>query len=156
MSEKLSKYVSLSEVVHSDNAKRLGIDNSPTPEHLENLKTLSAEVFDKVREFVGGPLFISSGYRSKALNDATPGASSTSDHSTGCALDLDCDRFGSKKNSEIFNYIKDNLEFKQLIWEFGNSAEPDWVHVSYKKGANKKQILRAVKRNGKTIYEIWK
>lgn len=156
MSEKLSKYVSLSEVVHSDNAKRLGIDNSPTAEHLENLKTISVEVFDKVREFVGGPLFISSGYRSKALNDATPGASKTSDHSTGCALDLDCDRFEGKKNSEIFNYIKDNLEFKQLIWEFGNSAEPDWVHVSYKKGANKKQILRAVKRNGKTIYEIWK
>ena len=101
-------------------------------------------------------MFISSGYRSKALNDATPGASSTSDHSIGCAFDLDCDRFGGKKNSEIFNYIKDNLEFKQLIWEFGNSAEPDWVHVSYKKGANKKQILRAVKRNGKTIYEIWK
>lgn len=156
MSEKLSKYVSLSEVVHSDNAKRLGIDNSPTAEHLENLKTLSVEVFDKVREFVGGPLFISSGYRSDALNKATPGASKTSDHSTGCALDLDCDRFGGKKNSEIFNYIKDNLEFKQLIWEFGNSVEPDWVHVSYKKGANKKQILRAVKRNGKTIYEIWK
>ena len=156
MSEKLSKYVSLSEVVHSDNAKRLGIDNSPTEEHKENLKTLSVEVFDKVREFVGGPLFISSGYRSEALNKATPGASKTSDHSTGCALDLDCDRFGGKKNSEIFNYIKDNLEFKQLIWEFGNSVEPDWIHVSYKKGANKKQILRAVKRGGKTIYEIWK
>jgi zinc D-Ala-D-Ala carboxypeptidase len=156
MSEKLSKYVSLSEVVHSDSAKRLKIDNNPTDEHLENLKTLSVEVFDKVREFVGGPLFISSGYRSEALNKATPGASKTSDHSVGCALDLDCDRFEGKKNSEIFNYIKDNLEFKQLIWEFGNSAEPDWVHVSYKKGANKKQILRAVKRNGKTIYEIWK
>lgn len=156
MSEKLSKYVSLSEVVHSDNAKRLKIDNNPTAEHLENLKTISVEVFDKVREFVSGPLFISSGYRSEALNKATPGASKTSDHSTGCALDLDCDRFGGKKNSEIFNYIKDNLEFKQLIWEFGNSVEPDWVHVSYKKGANKKQILRAVKRNGKTIYEIWK
>jgi zinc D-Ala-D-Ala carboxypeptidase len=154
--EKLSKYVSLSEVVHSDSAKRLKIDNNPTDEHLENLKTLSVEVFDKVREFVGGPLFISSGYRSEALNKATPGASKTSDHSVGCALDLDCDRFEGKKNSEIFNYIKDNLEFKQLIWEFGNSAEPDWVHVSYKKGANKKQILRAVKRNGKTIYEIWK
>lgn len=156
MSEKLSKYVSLSEVVHSDSAKRLKIDNNPTDEHLENLKTLSVEVFDKVREFVGGPLFISSGYRSEALNKATPGASKTSDHSVGCALDLDCDRFEGKKNSEIFNFIKDNLEFKQLIWEFGNSVEPDWVHVSYKKGANKKQILRAVKRNGKTIYEIWK
>jgi putative chitinase len=156
MSEKLSKYVALSEVTNSANAKKLGISNNPTPEHLENLKTLSIEVFDKVREFVGGPLFISSGYRSKALNDVTPGASATSDHSIGCAFDLDCDRFGGKKNSQIFNYIKDNLEFKQLIWEFGNTAEPDWVHVSYKKGANKKQILKAVKRNGKTIYEIWK
>ena len=152
MSQKLSKYVSLSEVIHSDNAKRLKIDNSPTPEHLENIKTLSVEVFDKVREFVGGPLFISSGYRSKALNDVTPGASSTSDHSIGCAFDLDCDRFGGKKNSEIFHYIMNNLEFKQLIWEFGNTAEPDWVHVSYAKSGNRSQKLKAVRSKGKATY----
>lgn len=155
MSEKLSKYVALSEVTRSDNAKRLGIDNAPTAEHKENLKLVCSEVFDKVREHFGKPIGISSGYRSKALNDVTPGASSKSHHSTGNALDIDADIFGGITNSEIFNYIKDNLEFNQLIWEFGNSSNPDWVHVSYVKGNNKKQILKAVKRNGKVIYEIW-
>jgi len=153
--EKLSKYVSLSEVIRSDNAKRLGIDNNPIDEHKDNLKLVCSEVFDKVREHFEKPIGISSGYRSKALNDATPGASNKSHHSTGNALDIDADIFGGITNSEIFNYIKDNLEFNQLIWEFGNSSNPDWVHVSYVKGNNKKQILKAVKRNGKTIYEIW-
>jgi len=155
MSEKLSKYVALSEVTRSDNAKRLGIDNTPTDEHKDNLKLVCSEVFDKVREHFGKPIGISSGYRSKALNDATPGSSNKSHHCTGHALDIDADIFGGITNSKIFNYIKDNLEFNQLIWEFGNTANPDWVHVSYVKGNNKKQILKAVKRNGKTLYEIW-
>lgn len=153
--EKLSKYVALSEVTRSDNAKRLGIDNTPTDEHKENLKLVCSEIFDKVREHFDKPIGISSGYRSKALNEATPGSSSKSHHCTGHALDIDADIFGGITNSEIFNYIKDNIEFNQLIWEFGNSSNPDWIHVSYVKGNNKKQILKAVKRNGKTIYEIW-
>ena len=153
---KLSKYVSLAEVTRSDTAKRKGIDNSPTAEHLENLKVISEEVFDKVREYFGVPLFISSGYRSAALNKAI-GGSSTSDHNLGRAIDLDQDGHGNGvTNADVFNYIKSNLEFDQLIWEFGTDKNPDWVHVGYRKGANRKQILKAVREGGKTKYVAFK
>ena len=149
---KLSNYVSLAEVTRSDTAKRKGIDNSPTEEHLENLKTICVDVFDKVREHFGVPLYISSGYRSAALNKAI-GGSATSDHNNGRALDLDQDGHGNGvTNADVFNFIKDNLEFDQLIWEFGSSQNPDWVHVGYRKGANRKQILKAIKDSGKTKY----
>ena len=153
---KLSKYVSLAEVTRSDTAKRKGIDNSPTAEHLENLKVISEEVFDKIREYFGVPIFISSGYRSAALNKAI-GGSSTSDHNLGKALDLDQDGHGNGvTNADVFNYIKSNLDFDQLIWEFGTDKNPDWVHVGYRKGANRKQILKAVREGGKTKYVAFK
>jgi zinc D-Ala-D-Ala carboxypeptidase len=153
---KLSKYVSLAEVIRSDTAKRKGIDNSPTAEHLENLKVICDEVFDKVREYFGVPLFISSGYRSAALNKAI-GGSATSDHNLGRALDLDQDGHGNGvTNADVFNYIKSNLDFDQLIWEFGTDKNPDWVHVGYRKGANRKQILKAVREGGKTKYVAFK
>lgn len=154
---KISKYVSISEVISSDTAKRKGIDNSPTPEHLENLKVTCTEVFDKVREHFDVPIYISSGYRSAALNKAI-GGSATSDHNNGKALDLDQDGKGNGvTNRQVFDYIKDNLEFDQLIWEFGSSQNPDWVHVGYRKGANRKQILRAIRNaSGKTVYAPYK
>jgi len=153
---KLSIYVSLAEVTRSDTAKRKGVDNNPTPEHLENLKVICTEVFDKVREHFGVPIFISSGYRSAALNKAI-GGSNTSDHSNGRALDLDQDGHSNGvTNRQVFDYIKNNLEFDQLIWEFGSSQNPDWVHVGYRKGANRKQILRAIKEGGKTKYVPYK
>ena len=153
---KLSNYVSLSEVTKSDTATRRGISNEPTPEHLENLKTICTEVFDKVREHFGAPIYISSGYRSAALNKAIKG-SSTSDHSLGRALDLDQDFRGNGiTNMDVFKFIKDNLEFDQLIYEFGNSKNPDWVHVGYRKGANRKQILVAYKEGTKTKYKAFK
>jgi zinc D-Ala-D-Ala carboxypeptidase len=153
---KLSNYVSLAEVTRSDTAKRKGVDNNPTPEHLENLKVICDEVFDKVREHFGVPIFISSGYRSAALNKAI-GGSNTSDHSLGRALDLDQDGHGNGvTNMDVFKYIKDNLEFDQLIYEFGTDKNPDWVHVGYRKGANRKQILRAIKEGGKTKYVAYK
>lgn len=149
-------YVSLAEVTRSDMAKRKGIDNSPTPEHLENLKVICSEVFDKVRVYFGVPLHISSAYRSDALNKAIKGSKS-SDHCNGRALDLDQDGHGNGvTNADVFNYIKDHLEFDQLIWEFGTDKNPDWVHVGYRKGANRKQILKAVKSGGKTSYVPYK
>ncbi len=152
---KLSKYVSLSEVTKSDTATRRGISNEPTPEHLENLKTICTEVFDKVREHFGVPIYISSGYRSAALNKAIKG-SSTSDHSLGRALDLDQDfRSNGITNMDVFKFIKDNLEFDQLIYEFGSSKNPDWVHVGYREGANRKQILIAYKEGTKTKYKAF-
>jgi hypothetical protein len=153
---KLSNYLSLAEVTRSDTAKRKGISNEPTAEHLENMKTIAVEVFDKVREYFGVPIFVSSGYRSAALNKAI-GGSSTSDHNLGRALDLDQDGHGNGvTNADVFKFIKDNLEFDQLIWEFGTDKNPDWVHVGYRKGANRKQILKAVREGGKTKYVAYK
>ena len=138
----LSKYVSIGEVTYSDTAKRKGLDNTPTEEALENLKVICAEVFDKVREHFGVPLYISSGYRGDALNKAINGSKS-SDHCKGRALDLDQDYRGNGvTNAQVFEYIKDNLEFDQLIWEFGSKENPDWVHVGYRKGKNRGQVLR--------------
>lgn len=149
---RISKHLSLAEVVRSETAKRRGISNMPTAEHLENFKLLAENVFEKVREHFKVPIYVSSGYRSAELNRAV-GGSTTSQHSKGEAIDIDMDGSRSKvTNADIYNYIKDNLEYDQLIWEFGTDTNPDWVHVSYSKNRNRKQLLKAVKRNGKTSY----
>jgi hypothetical protein len=150
----LSTHLSLAEFIVSDTAKRNGIDNTPTPEHLENAKILAEKVFEKIRVGLGKPIYLSSGYRSKALNDATKGSSATSEHCTGEAMDLDQDgRSNGITNKQVFEYIKANLDFNQLIWEFGTDENPDWVHVSYSaKGVQKKQILKAVRVNGQPKY----
>jgi hypothetical protein len=150
---KLSEHFTLAELTPSSTAKRLGIKNDPTPEHLECLKTLSTNVLDKMREHFDKPIWVSSGYRSKALNDATPGSSPTSQHCLGEAADLDQDGRGTGvSNKMMFDYIKDHLEFDQLIWEFGTDANPDWVHVSFSKKRKRKQVLKAVRVKGKTQY----
>jgi zinc D-Ala-D-Ala carboxypeptidase len=149
---KLSDNLTLAEVTKSRTAKRLGIDNSPTIEHLENLKAVAQNVFQPVRLHFKKPLFVSSGYRSEALNDAIKGSSS-SQHCKGEALDLDAQVYGGFTNNELYNYIKDHVEYDQLIWEFGTDDEPDWVHVSYKKdGGNRRECLRAERKNGRTSY----
>jgi len=153
----ISKHLSLAEVTRSDTAKRRGINNTPTPEHLENFKLLAEKVFEPIREHFKVPIHISSGYRSKALNTAIKGSLS-SQHCSGEAIDIDMD--GSANgvtNAQVFNYIKDNLNFDQLIWEFGTTSNPDWVHVSYEStGKQRKQILRATKQGGKTVYTPYK
>ena len=153
---KLSKNLSLVEFTRSQTAKRRGIDNTPTDNHLEAAKKLAENIFQPIREHFGKPIFITSGYRSEALNKAI-GGSTTSQHSKGEAIDIDMDGHGKPTNTEVFYYIKENLDFDQLIWEFGDDENPDWVHVSFKAmGEQRNQILRA-KRNsaGKTYYELW-
>lgn len=147
----ISKYVTYKEVTQSNIATTLNIHNFPNDDQLKNLRLVCMKVFDPVREHFRKPIAITSGFRSQELNTRI-GGSKTSQHMTGQALDIDGDRLGGVSNGEIFNYIKDNLEFDQLIWEFGNDESPDWVHVSYSDIKNKKQILKATKRNGKTIY----
>jgi len=154
----LSKNLTLNEVTKSNTAVNLGINNEPNAEQLENLKTIANEVFQKIRDHFDVPIKISSGFRSEALNKKV-GGSKTSDHMKGCALDIDMD--GSTfaayaANWEIFNYIRKNLQFRQLIWEFGDANNPDWVHVSYVKGDNKKEVLRAIKKGKKTVYVPYK
>ena len=143
---KISKYLSLAEVIRSESAKRAGISNMPTEEHLENFKILAKEVFEPIREHFNVPIHISSGYRSKALNKITKGASLTSDHCYGKAIDIDMDGSTSNvTNNDIFHYIKDNLKFKQLIAEHPVNGKLSWVHVSYDENNIKNQILIATK-----------
>jgi len=153
---KLSEHLSLSEVIRSESAKRRGISNMPTAEHIENFKLLAEKVFQPIREHFRCPIHISSGYRSKELNAAI-GGSLTSQHCQGEAIDIDMDGTpNGVTNRMVFDYIKDNLEFDQLIYEFGDSNNPDWVHVSYESsGKQRKQILKAVRNNGKTSYLVY-
>jgi len=150
---KLSEHLDLSEVVRSESAKRKGISNMPTAEHIANFKVLAEKIFEPIRIHFRCPIIISSGYRSKELNAAI-GGSATSQHCSGEAIDIDMDGTpNGVTNRMVFDYIKDNLVFDQLIYEFGNSENPDWVHVSYEtNGAQRKQVLRASRINGKTVY----
>jgi zinc D-Ala-D-Ala carboxypeptidase len=148
---KLSAHFALSEFTRSESAKREGLDNTPTAEHLENLKTLCEKVLEPIRLRFGS-INISSGYRGKMLNHFI-GGSVSSDHCLGRAADIDMDDSGTGvTNTEVFNYIKDNLDYDQLIWEFGTKEKPDWVHVGYRGKDNRKQTLRATKVNGKSHY----
>ena len=151
----LSKNLTLAEVTKSTTAKRLGINNTPDDWVTENLRQVAINIFQPLREAFGCPIYVSSGYRSAELNTAI-GGSSRSQHVEGRALDLDADVYGGCSNAQIFNWIKENLEFDQLIWEFGDSDNPDWVHVSYVyDGINRKRCLKACRDdNGKTYYEV--
>ncbi len=153
---KLSKNLSLNEVIKSNTAERRGIDNTPNETHLANLKYLAEQVFQPIRDHFGVPIYISSGYRSPALNEAI-GGSPRSFHSHGMALDLDQDgRNKGVSNADVFFFIKENLPFSELIWEFGTEDNPNWVHVAIAKGReNEKNTKIAEKINGKTQYKIW-
>jgi hypothetical protein len=150
---KISEHLDLAEVTRSESAKRKGISNEPTAEHLENFKKLAENIFEPIRNHFNVPIHISSGYRSKALNTSI-GGSLTSQHCSGEAIDIDMD--GSSNgvtNKMVFDFIKSTLNFDQMIWEFGNSNNPDWVHVSYEStGKQRKQILKATKVGGATKY----
>ena len=150
----VSKNISYKEATHSTTAKRLGIDNTPDAEQFSNMIYVAENVFQPVREHFGVPIYVSSFFRSEALNSAIRGSSSST-HMKGEAMDLDADVFGKVTNAQIFHYIKDNLECDQLIWEFGTEDEPAWVHVSLSKNTNRNQILVAKKVEGKTVYEFY-
>ena len=156
--EKISEHLSLKEAVRSNTAARMGIDNNPTPNHLANLRIIAEKVFEPILAHFGKPITLSSGYRSKALNAVTPGSSETSQHCTGEALDLDQDGTTTGvTNRMVFEFIKNNLEFDQLVWEYGTDQNPDWVHVSYRAtGKQRKQILRCTRVNGKPNYTPYK
>lgn len=147
----ISKHISYNEATNSYTAKKENIDNTPNSQQLESMIALADNIFEPIRIFFNIPIYIASFFRSEELNSKIGGAYG-SQHTKGEAFDLDADRYGHITNKEIFDYIKDNLEFDQMIWEYGNDVNPNWVHVSYKKVNNRKQILKAVKENGKTKY----
>lgn len=146
---KISKHVTYAEATQTN---QKSLPNIPSTEQLARITLLCEKVFEPLREWVDAPIKINSIFRSPQVNRAI-GGSKNSQHMAmdGCAMDID-DTFGHKTNAEMFNWIKNNLTFDQLIWEFGDDNNPNWVHVSYRKHGNRKQVLRAKKVNGKTVY----
>jgi zinc D-Ala-D-Ala carboxypeptidase len=151
--DRISKNITYNEAIFSNTAKRKGIENKPNDEHISAMMSIADMVFQPLRSYVGGPIKITSFFRSPKLNQAI-GGSSSSQHCKGQAMDLD-DVYGHKTNAEMFMYIKENLDFDQLIWEFGDDKNPAWVHVSYvDKQENRNRCLKAYKEKGKTKYMI--
>ena len=150
----LTKNFSLHEFTKSNTAARRGIDNNPTAEHIHNLVELCEHVLQPLRDAIGKSIRISSGYRSEALNEAI-GGSKTSDHSFGRAADIELVINGKEDNAKLYNAIKTlDLEFYQMIWEFGDEEQPNWIHIAYRKDNAKKECLRAYKDNGRTKYAL--
>ena len=151
--DKISKHISYKEGVYSRTAERLGLKNDPSDDHLANMKIIAKKVFEPLRIHVGGPIKINSFYRGPELNKAI-GGSSKSQHCHGQAIDID-DTYGNASNAEMYNWIKANLDYDQMIWEFGTDENPNWVHVSYvSPESNRNRCLKAYKDNGKTKYMV--
>jgi zinc D-Ala-D-Ala carboxypeptidase len=149
----ISEHISYVEGVYSITAKRLGIDNTPNSYHLSNMELLAEKIFEPLRKHVGGPIKINSFYRSPELNQAI-GGSSKSQHCKGQAIDID-DTYSYMNNADMYRYVKENLSFDQMIWEFGDGVNPDWVHISYvNEDDNRNRCLVAYKDdNNKTKYK---
>jgi len=151
---KISRHISYKEAVYSATAKRKGIENVPNDDQIYNMRKVADYIFEPLRLYVGGAIKITSFFRSPDLNTAI-GGSAKSQHCKGQAIDID-DVFGHKTNAEMFEYIRENLDFDQLIWEFGTNDNPSWLHVSYvSKKENRNRVLRAIRENGKTRYELF-
>ena len=148
---KLTENFSLIELTKSQTAERKGIDNTPSPTHQENLKSLCVNVLQPVRDHFSRVVSISSGYRSEELCLAI-GSKTTSQHAKGEAADFEI--FGIS-NKELANYVHFNLNYDQLILEYWKEEDPNsgWVHCSFSEGNNRRQYLRAYKENGSTKYE---
>ena len=147
---KLTNNFSLAEMTKSDTALRLDMDNTPGPEEIENMTRLCECVLQPVRNHFGKGVKVNSGFRHPNVN-AKVGGSKTSDHCKGMAADIEIPGIA---NADLAKWIVDNLEFRQVILEFYTPGIPDsgWVHVSYNPSDNKKQVLTATKKEGKTVY----
>ena len=149
----ISKHISYKEGVYSNTATRRGIENIPNDEQLKNMKLIAEKVFEPLRKWVSGPIKINSFYRSPELNTAI-GGSKTSQHCKGQAIDID-DTFGKVSNADMYAWIKNHLDFDQMIWEFGDDNNPDWVHISYvSEKENRNRCLKAYREDGKTKYMV--
>ena len=153
MSNKISAHVSYKEGVRSRTADRRGLDNTPNESQLKCMKEVAEAVFEPLRKWVGGPIKINSFFRGEPVNTAI-GGSKYSQHMKGQAIDID-DTFGHATNAEMYNWIKENLNYDQMIWEFGDDKNPNWVHVSYVNDEdNRNRCLKAYKENNKTRYMV--
>lgn len=146
----LTTNFTLSELTKSETALRKGLDNEPTQDVIAALQTLAVNVLQPVRNHYGRSVKVNSGYRSPEVN-ASVGGSKTSDHCKGQAADIE---IVGVANADLAAYIRDELQFTQLILEFYTPGVPDsgWVHVSYDPANLKKQVMTATKRDGETVY----
>ena len=150
---KISDHITYAEAIHSNTAKRKGIDNTPNEVQVLSMKLLADKIFEPLRKWVGGPIKVNSFFRSTALNEAIGGAAS-SQHCKGQAIDID-DVYGRKTNADMYHWIQMNLDYDQMIWEFGTDVQPNWIHVSYvSKEENRNKCLKAYKEDGKTKYKV--
>jgi hypothetical protein len=145
----LSKHLSRAEFERSDAATNYGISNSMNSGQLAKAMALAENCFEPIREHLAKPIRVNSGYRSPAVNKRIGGAL-TSQHSLGEAIDLDL------HDRDLFEWIIDNVTFDQLIYEAGNDTEAAWFHISYREGHNRKQVLRMIKKGGKSTYIPYK
>jgi len=151
--ENISKHISYKEATRSLTAIRLGLENKPNEYELSNMIGVAENIFEPLREWVNDPIKVNSFFRSIELNKAI-GGSSRSQHCQGRAIDID-DTYGHATNAEMFNWVKENLNFDQMIWEFGDDENPDWVHISWvSEDQNRNRCLRAERVNGKTTYRV--
>lgn len=145
--ENISAHISYKEATESSTARQFLIKNVPNECQLANMKLVAEKVFEPLRAFMGQPIRVTSFFRSRKLNIKI-GGSATSQHCEGKAIDLDTDG----RNKEMFDYIKDNLEFDQLIWEHGTDTNPEWVHVSFSASGNRRDVLKAKRIGFRTVY----
>ena len=151
--EKISSHISHKEGVYSRTAMRRGLKNKPTRTQREAMVIVAEEIFEPLRKWVGNKIKVNSFFRSPELNVAV-GGSTSSQHCKGQAIDID-DTFGFKSNAEMFNWIRENLLFDQMIWEFGDDESPDWIHISYVGViSNRNRCLKAYRENGSTKYKV--
>jgi len=150
----ISKNITYAEAVRSNTAIRHDLDNTPNAIELEAMELVADKVFQPVREHFDTAIYLSSFFRAPEVN-VKAGGSKTSSHPMGEAIDMDADVFGGVTNKEIFDYIKDNLEFDQLIWEYGTDDNPAWVHASFKKSDNRNEILVVKKVDGESHYTYY-
>ena len=149
----ISKHISHKEGVYSATAIRKDIDNEPNKDQMANMKLIAEKVFEPLRKWVDGPIKINSFFRCPELNTAI-GGSHKSQHCKGQAIDID-DTFGHVTNADMYYWIKNHLDFDQMIWEFGDDNNPAWVHVSYvSKDKNRNRCLKAYREDGKTKYIV--
>lgn len=145
------KYFTITELCKSDVAESKHLQNLPTAKQEQALVSLINNTLDPARESLGFPVQVTSGFRSVPVNRAVGGASN-SQHTKGQAADLVC-----RNNAALFEVIRKQKHFDQLIWEYGSPMQPAWVHVSFvSEEKNRGQVLRAVKINGRTNYIPYK
>lgn len=144
--ENISTHISYAEATKSAEAVRLGLDNTPGAEARAAMALVAEKCFEPLRAWHGKPIGITSFFRSQAVNKAVGGASMSA-HMQGEAIDIDADLFNNGiTNADVFHWLRENVDYDQLIWEFGDNDSPAWVHVAHRASGNRKQLLRAVKR----------